>query len=95
MLTQDIEKLKAEFEDRELGKMYYLNPAEIVSQDSGARSLKRRFLLTERDRLIAIALHEFVHGVGFGYHGEDYANKLTDMLAVVMKNRAKFNWCFR
>jgi hypothetical protein len=89
------ESAEAEFEDRDFGKMYYLNPCVVVTQSGGARSLKRRFQLTERDRLIAIGAHEFVHQLKFSDHDEDYANKLTDVLAVVMKNRGKFNWCFK
>lgn len=86
---------EAEYEDGDYGKLYFLNPATIVEQTSGSRSFKKRFKLTERNRLLSIAVHEFVHGMGFGYHGEEYANKLTDAMAVVMDNRGKFNWCFQ
>jgi hypothetical protein len=86
---------EAEYEDRDYGKLYLLNPAAIVEQASGSRSFKKRFKLTERNRLLSIATHEFVHGMGFSSHGEDYAGKLTDAMAVVLDNRAKFNWCFQ
>jgi hypothetical protein len=80
---------------REHGRVYYVNPAEVVAQASSAsKSLKKRFLLTERDRLLSIAVHEFVHGLGFSAHDEEYASQLTDAFAKVMKSRKRFNWCF-
>lgn len=78
------------------GAVYYLNPAEIVRQmRSKSRSMKKRFKLSQRDRIIMIALHEFVHALGYSYHDEDFANILTDKAAVVMANRKRFNRCFR
>ncbi len=87
---------EAEYEDGIYGKVYYLNPATIVEQASSfSKSFAKRFKLTERDRLLAIAAHEFVHGLGYSWHDEEYANKLTDVLGKVMKERKRFNWCFR
>lgn len=89
------ESAEAEYEVGDYGKVYYLNPAKVVEQlCSSSKSFKKRFKLTERNRLLSIALHEFVHGIGYGPHNEDYAGKLTDMLAVVMDERKRFNWCF-
>lgn len=80
---------------REYGVVYYLNPAEVATQkNSESKSFRKRFALTERDRLLAIAVHEFVHGLGFSGHDENYAGKLTDVFARVMKERKRFNWCF-
>lgn len=79
----------------EYGVVYYLNPAEVVEQKAtSSKSFKKRFALTERDRVLAIAVHEFVHGLGFSSHNEEYAAKLTDVFARVMKERKRFNWCF-
>lgn len=87
---------EAEFERGDYGDVYYLNPCKVVEQSNTySKSFKKRFKLTERDRLIMIALHEFLHAVGNGWHDENYANRLTDMAAVVMKNRKRFNWCFQ
>jgi hypothetical protein len=87
---------EAEYEDGIYGKVYYLNPATIVEQSSTySKSFAKRFKLTERDRILAIAAHEFVHGLGYGWHDESYANKLTDVLGKVMKERKRFNWCFK
>lgn len=81
----------------EYGRVYYINPCDIVKQkDSSSRSLKTRFRLTEKDRLISIAVHEFVHGgKNLAYHDETYANVLTDAFAVVMSQRTKLMKCFR
>lgn len=93
VLSDDCE---AQYEKtKEFGVVYYLNPAVVVEQVSSAsKSLKKRFQLTERDRLLSIAVHEFVHGLGYGSHDEAYAGKLTDVFAKVMKERKRFNWCF-
>lgn len=86
---------EAEHENGDFGRVYYLNPCVVVEQNhTYSKSFKKRFKLTERDRLVMIALHEFVHGLGLGWHDERYANKLTDMAAKVMKERKRFNWCF-
>jgi len=91
------EDCEAQFElSDSYGKVYYVSPAKIVEQSSTySKSFKKRFKLTERDRLIAIALHEFVHGIGNSWHDEIFANVFTDYAAAVMKNRKSFNWCFQ
>lgn len=89
------EDCEAEYEEGTYGKVYYLNPAEVVEQKSSAsKSFRKRWALTDRDELIMTGLHEFVHGLGKSQHDEQYAGKLTDMAAKVMKNRKRFNWCF-
>jgi hypothetical protein len=87
---------EAECEQGDYGLVYYLNPCRIVEQSGTySKSFKKRFKLTERDRLISIGAHEFVHALGYGWHDEGYANRLTEVLAVVMKHRKRFNWCFQ
>jgi len=78
------------------GTVYYINPATVVTQTgaSKGRSFKKRFKLTERYRILAIAAHEFVHGLGYRNHDEDYASKLTDVMGVVMTNMKRFTPCF-
>jgi hypothetical protein len=87
---------EAEHENGDFGQVYYLNPCVVVEQSyTCSKSFRKRFKLTERDRLIMIALHEFVHGgMNLGWHDERYANRLTDMAAKVLKERKRFNWCF-
>lgn len=80
------------------GVVYYLNPAIIVEQqNSASKSFKKRFQLSERDRLLAIAVHEFVHGLGFSSHSEDFACKLTEVTGRVLTHARKggFSWCYR
>jgi len=88
---------EAQFEEGRYGKVYFLNPVTVVEQkSSGSRSFRKRFRLTERDRLIAIAAHEFVHGgLGVRFHDETFAARQTDVFATVMRHRRKFNWCFQ
>ena len=88
---------EAQFEEGQYGTVYYVNPVMVVEQwTSASRSFRKRFKLTERDRLISIAAHEFVHGgCGYEYHDESFAGKQTDVMAVVMKHRRRFNWCFQ
>lgn len=92
------EESEAEFENGGYGQVYFLNPCKVVEQKySNSKSFQKRFKLTERGRLIAIAAHEFTHGGGgqFGWHDENYANKLTDILGVVLSNSSRFAWCFK
>lgn len=87
------EDVEGQHETGEFGRVYYLNPAVIVGEKT--RSFKKRFLLTERDRLLSIAVHEFVHGaMDCRYHNDVYAGHLTHAFALVMKERKRFNRCF-
>ncbi len=89
------EESEASFEDGNYGKVYYLNPATVVKQEnSESKSFKKRFKLTERNRLLMIAVHEFTHGIGNSGHNEEFACQLTDATWVVMDHRKDFNWCF-
>jgi hypothetical protein len=87
---------EAEHEEGNYGKVYYISPAKVVEQNyTYSKSFSKRFKLTERNRLIALALHEFVHGIGYSWHDERYAGKLTDLMGKVMDSRKRFNWCFK
>jgi hypothetical protein len=82
----------------ELGIVYYVNPAVVVEQTlSRSRSLKKRWKFNSAgyNTLLALAVHEFVHGMGYRWHDEAYAGKLTDVTAIVLANRKAFNECFR
>lgn len=83
-------------ESKKYGRVYYLNPAKIVRQaKSASRSFARRFKLTNRNELIALALHEFLHGSGYHGHDENFASGFTGAMSVVLDNRDSFNWCFK
>lgn len=88
------EDSEAEYEVGRFGSVYYINPAVVTRQQSGSRSLRKRFKLTERHRLLSIAVHEIVHGLGYSHHNEEYAGRLTDVMALVMANLRRFNKCF-
>jgi hypothetical protein len=76
------------------GKVYYINPCQVVKSSTGPRSLKKRFQLTDRDSILAAAVHEFTHGQGYSGHDGEYAAAVTANFAVVLKHRKSFNWCF-
>lgn len=80
----------------QFGLVYYVNPSVVVRQArSEARSLAKRFKLTERERLLSLAVHELLHGAyGLTLHNEDFSTLLTDTFAKVLKERKSFNWCF-
>lgn len=87
---------KAEHENGNYGRVYYLNPAKVVEQRSTySRSFSKRFKLTDRNHFITLAAHEVVHGLGHSYHDEIYASKFTDLVRKVLDNRKSFNWCFK
>jgi hypothetical protein len=90
---------EAEFEvTQEYGRVYYINPAVIVEQQfSKSRSLKKRWLFNNAGKyaLLAVAAHEFVHGLGFSPHDEGYANKQTTLMGIAMANKKRFHPCFR
>ena len=91
IFSEDVEAL---YERRNSEVVYYLNPCKIV-QDSTSTRFKKRFLLTEKERIISIAVHELVHGLGFDYHDEEYCIKFTEMMGIILKHRTKFNPCFK
>lgn len=86
----------AQHEKGDYGRVYYIAPAVVVEQNSSAsKSFKKRWKLTDRNQLLSVAAHEFVHGLGYDWHCESYASKFTEVVGVVMDNRKRFNWCFK
>ena len=83
---------------QEDGITYYLiNPFKIVEQDSSySRSFKKRYNFTkDKEDLIMSAVHEFIHGLGYSWHNEDFANKQSTLAAVAMKHLPQLKRCFR
>jgi hypothetical protein len=71
----------------EYGVVYYLNPCLV-----GRRRSRRRFKRSSRHQILASAAHEFIHGgLNERYHGEDFASKLTEVMALVMLHMRRFN----
>jgi hypothetical protein len=77
----------AQFEETSAyGRVFYLNPCRIAR-----RMNKRRFTKGKRFTIVAFAAHEFVHGaLGESYHGEDFAAKLTEVMATILKHSRRF-----
>lgn len=85
---------EAMYNNKDGNTIYYLNPCEVVTDKTSTR-LKKRFLLTEKERIICIAVHEAVHALGFDTHDEAYACKLTECMALAMKNRSRYSVDFK
>jgi hypothetical protein len=68
------------------GQVYYLNPCFVTR-----KGFTRRFKKESRFQIVSAAAHEFVHGaLNESYHGEDYATRLTEVMALIMKHYRKF-----
>ncbi len=91
------EEAKAQFEESSrFGTLYLINPVEVRRDEAtGKTSMSKRFSLTDRAQLLAVAAHEFVHGLGLHSHNEDYAAKLTQVFEQVLNARKSFDWAFR
>lgn len=79
----------------DVGTVYYISPAEVHEASNGVRKFRQRWKVRDKWDILTVAAHEFVHGEGYDRHNESYANRLTDVLGTVMKNRSRFNHCFR
>lgn len=87
---------EAEHEVGDYGRVYYISPAKVVEQtSSNSKSFAKRWKLTDRNRVLMVALHEFIHGLGNDFHDERYANLLTDMSVKVIDEKKRFSWCFK
>ncbi len=72
----------------------YVNPVTI-EENLGKHKLLAKWTATENFELIATAAHEYVHLEGHSYHGEEFANRLTDLMATILKNKARFTKIFQ
>lgn len=82
-------------EHEEVGDIYYISPCVYGEKSNGTATFSRRWNKSDRWEILAVAAHEFVHGEGHERHNEKYANRLTDVFAEVVKNRNRFNHCFK
>lgn len=82
-------------EHSRLGNVYLLNPVKWVKARDG--KLRMAFRWTKKDKyaLLAIACHEYVHFLGFRWHDEDYAAKLTQVMGQVFAETKRFAKCFK
>ena len=74
----------------------YINPAKLIQETGKARQLHTRWKFDAAGNweLLATAVHEFCHLEGYGRHDQDYANRLTDLMSLVLANRARFSKYF-
>jgi hypothetical protein len=80
------------------GRVYYISPSKIVEQVySKSKSFKKRWKLDNagKKRMLSVAAHEFVHGLGYSYHSDEFASRYTDVMGTVMANMSRFTWCYR
>lgn len=94
------EESVAEHEQGVYGKVYYINPIRVVCQrkQPNCRSFKARYtgVWSARFEILASAAHEFVHGAyGLKEHDENYAGKLTEIMARVFEHVKEFTPIFR
>ena len=66
---------EAECETGPYGRVFYLNPAKLGSSAYKARH-----------KIVSLAAHEIVHAMGLSEHDENYASKLTEVMAKVLEN---------
>src|SRR4051794_31204948 len=68
------------------GRVFFLNPCRIEK-----RATRRRFKKADRGQIAACAAHEFVHAAfEMSWHGEDYANRLTDVMGMMLNHWRRF-----
>lgn len=75
------------------GRVYYVAPA-IVNEEKGSFKKQWKFDAAGKKMLLSVAAHEFVHGLGYSLHDEDFSAKYTEVVGVVMARLKEFNWCF-
>jgi len=90
---------EAEYEKTErYGKVYYVNPAVVVMQASScSRSLKKRWKFNNAGRymILAAAVHEVVHGLGYDWHDEAFSSKITTLIGLALASKKRFHACFK
>lgn len=74
------------------GTVYFINPVD--SEGRKRYSYSPRKAKKDQNLLKLIALHEFIHGLGYSNHDEEYAAKLTYMAAELLNHDKEFKWCF-
>ena len=82
------EEALAEYEfNPEYGRIYFINPCNV-----GEKRSHRRYKKANRHDILATAIHEFIHGgLDVDYHGENFANKQTEVTSRVLSNLRQFN----
>ena len=71
------------------GAVYYINPCVLGRSTLGRAVLRRRWRLSDPKAVLAAAVHEVVHGLGYSFHDEEYAGALTQAFAEVLRSRSR------
>lgn len=86
---------EAQYIERSGHKYYLINPFNIVIQkESKSRSFAKKWKFTDKENIIMCAVHEYAHSFHH-YHDESYANRLTELSALAMKNLQTLKKCFK
>ena len=84
LFSEDIE---AEHETSpDYGRVYFLNPCKVSK-----RRRTRRYKKTDRFALLALGRPRVRPRARVHYHDETYASKLTEVMAMVLKNSRRFS----
>jgi len=71
------------------GTVFYINPCVLGRSALGRTVLRRRWRLSDPKAVLAAAVHEVVHGLGYSFHDEEYAGALTQAFAKVLRARSR------
>lgn len=90
------EDLLGLFERGSFGRVFFINPVKIEG-NKWVRKYKTTLQYGQSDlnSLAATALHEFVHGLGYLCHDEDFSNKLTQCMEKVLTHHSDIRKCFK
>lgn len=93
VLSEDAEAMH---EKGNYGTVMFINPTVVKRNSVGSRGLRLRWKFTPAGKMaiLATAVHEYAHR-DHGFHDEDYASHLTDLMGVVLRERNRFHKCFR
>lgn len=98
VFTEDGEDgCKAQYEVKDGESVLYINPARVVRHPGRSPVIQTRIKFDSEGNyyIMARAAHEFVHHMGYSSHDEDYAGALTNMLALVVRERTRFAKIFQ
>lgn len=91
------EPVEAEWEKDAEGETIYVKAADVVRHPGRSPVIKAKWSLTGNAiwDLVSYAAHEFVHMLGYGTHDENYAGKLTEVLATCLRERTRLAKVFQ
>ncbi len=87
----------AQYEKEGKERVIYIKPVDVIRHEGKTTILKSKWSLTGHViwDLVSIAAHEFTHYLGYMNHDEDFAAKLTEVLAVCLRERSRIAKVFQ